>query len=246
MISSPEWVPAHVVEILQTIESVQRTPEAKDIVSRLATDSRMRVVWTELLKRDRKSNKYFHSARSRKNSGEFSDEQNQFDAIGELLRIAVSATRDQVVVSKPKQIASSQEGLLLRAAWLQALASELEPVMAIGQLGIAKPGKELKRKHLVALRYVAEWLVGLSGALRTPDDPLMVLKDRGNPFARAVQILLANLCEKLFGERLDGTMAIIASVAVGVAASKRASRSALSPSKSRKKAQTSKPRKGGT
>ena len=65
---------------------------------------------------------------------------------------------------------------------------------------------------------------------------MLVKKVRGDPVARGVQILTATKLEKLFGKRLDGTAATLASVALGVKASARASRSALSKTKPSKKA----------
>jgi hypothetical protein len=219
---------------------VQSDPGAQEIILRLATNERMKGVWTELLKKNRKSGTYFRAAVSKPELVYMTDAERQFTAIADLLRVTISAARDQLSVSKAEDVETSTTTLQQQSSWLRALAEDLEVFVLKGQVGIADDAASLKPQHLSALCHVADWLDGLAATLRGPDDSLTILNDRGDPHVRGLQILLADVCQDHFGERLDGTIATLASVATGLPTSKRSSRSRLSKSKSPKKAQSSK------
>ena len=58
---------------------------------------------------------------------------------------------------------------------------------------------------------------------RRRDDPLIVDRNRGDPIVRGVQIIIGVKLEEQFADRLDGTGATLASVALGTETSPRVS-----------------------
>jgi hypothetical protein len=164
----------------------------------------------------------------------------QFTALGEIFHFAFTATRDRMMVTKPAEILRNKKNLLENAKRLRILANDLDLARSKGQFGVANSqSKTLAEADVLALRHVANWLEHVANALRRPGDPLMVTKHRGDPVVRGVQILIATKLDELFGNRLDGTAATFASVALGIRTSARVSRSALSKRKSSKKAGSS-------
>jgi hypothetical protein len=232
MIPLPKWVPPQIADIFCAIEAFSLTDRARVSTPRLATDDRMRGVWEELLRKNRESGKYFHPACPRPGSTELTADARQTFAIRELIWFAICATRDERAVSRPEEIEQSKRNLKDHSHRLRVLALDLELATELGQLGIVDdPSKELASEHFRALNHIAGWLDNLAGALRRLDDPLMVRRVRGDALVKGVQITLAGICLQHFGARLDGTVATIASVAVGTDAKRRAARSALSRKK---------------
>jgi hypothetical protein len=239
-ISLPTWVPETVRKIIQELEQSDLIPEQRSILKRLATDKRMQNAWGVLLGRDRGSGQFVYPALPRGGRRLGSGEDYQLSALSELFYFVFTAARDKMMVTKPEEILRNKEHLLENAKRLRILASDLDLARIRGMFGVADPqSKMLAERDVLALRHVANWLEHLTSASRRSDDPLIVKKHRGDPVARGVQILTAVKLEELFGNRLDGTAATLASVATGIRTSARASRSALTKEKSSKKAGSS-------
>jgi hypothetical protein len=236
-ISLPTWVPEFVQELFQEAERADLPPEQRLILERLATDTRMQHVWSYLLRRDRGSGEFVHPALSRDGQRLPSEDKRQLSALGELFHFLFCAARDKMMVTKAEQVLQNKEYLLDNANRLRNLANDLVLARSRGMFGVSDPlSQMIADRDVQALVHVANWLEGLTTAARSPDDPMIVAKHRGDPVARGVQILAAVKLEELFGSRLDGTASTLASVALGVKTSARASRSALSTPKPSKKA----------
>jgi hypothetical protein len=236
-ISLPAWVPETVKVLIQQIEQSDLTPELRLTLERMASDARMENVWGELLRRDRGSGQFVHPALQRRGSHYNSKNDAQIVALGEIFDFVFIAARDRMIVTKPAEILRHKSDLLENAKRLRMLANDLDLARSTGQLGVADPlSKTLAEADVMALHHVANWLDHLASALRRPDSPLMVKNTRGDPVGRGVQIFIATKLEEIFGSRLDGTAATLASVALGIKTSARVSRSALSKRKSSKKA----------
>jgi hypothetical protein len=236
-ISLPTWVPETVQKLFQEAEEADLPPEQRSILERLATDERMQNVWGELLRRDRGSGQFVHPALSRDGERLRSKDECQHSALGELFHFVFTAARDRMMVTKPEEVRRHREHLLNNAKTLRNLANDLDLARIRGQFGVTDPESvTLVESDVATLRRVASWLEHLTSAMRRPDDPLIVRKHRGDPIGRGVQILTARKLEELFGNRLDGTAATLAGVALGIKTSARASRSALTRGKSPKKA----------
>jgi len=196
----------------------------------------MKNIWGPLLSRNRKTGGFAYPAVKRKGARRRSAENLQLSAIREMFHFVFSAARDQMMVSKPKEVLQNKERLLENIAMLRTLANDLDLARERGQFGVADPdSKALAAQDVAALRNVANWLEHLTGATRKPDDPLIVKKHRGDRVARGVQILTAMKLKELFGMQMDGISSTFASVAVGRSTSARVSRSALSARKPSKK-----------
>jgi hypothetical protein len=236
-ISLPPWVPQGVRKLIQEAVKAELPPEHRSIIERLATDKRMQFVWSEFLRRDRRSGQFVHPAVAFKGKRFPSIDDRQHSAVGEVFHFVFTAARDKMMVTKLEEVLRNKEHLLENANRLLMLANDLELAQSRGMLGVADPqSRKIANRDIVALRHVAGWLEGLTRASRRPDDPLIVKKLRGDPIVKGVQILTAMKLKELFGNRLDGTAATLASVAVGVKSSARASRSALTKGKSPKEA----------
>jgi hypothetical protein len=98
-----------------------------------------------------------------------------------------------------------------------------------GQFGLTDTleSKQLAENDQAALIRAANWLESTTRALRQPNDPLIVERDRGDPVERGVHISIAEKLKLTFGNRLERTAATLASVALGVKIGIRPARSAL-------------------
>jgi hypothetical protein len=240
MTTSKISAPAFPQPIRDLVEELQQTDLATEqllILKRMASDVRMKNVWGVLLSRSRKTGAFAYPAQRRDDTPSHLGDDLQFSAIREIFHFVFTAARDKMKVSKVEEVFQNRELLLENIARLRSLADDLDLAAARDLFGVADPhSKALAAQDVAALRNVARWLEHLTSAMRGPGDPMLVKKVRGDPVARGVQILTATKLEKLFGKRLDGTAATLASVALGVKASARASRSALSKTKPSKKA----------
>lgn len=226
MIPAPEWLPNQISYIFRSLNLSDG--QMIGAATRLANDQRMRAVWNELLRKDRRTGEYCRAAKPRSGPSPLTKEENQLFAIQDVIRFTLTAVRDERVVTRPEDIEQSRAHLNSKSDQLVILTNDLRLAIERGQLGIADaPARELAGEHLTALLHVADWLRNLALALRGPDDPMTVQRVRGNPLVKGVQITLASLCTELFGSRLDRTVATIASVAVGGNAKRGAARSAL-------------------
>jgi hypothetical protein len=236
-ISLPTWIPEAVRKLIQELEQSDLPPEQRSILKPLATDKRMQNVWGVLLSRDRTSGQFVYPALRRGDRPLSSGDVYQHSALSELFHFVFIAARDKMMVTKPEEVVRHKKELLDNANRLRMLANDLDLSRIRGMFGVADPLSEmLAERDALALRHVANWLEHLTRAPRPADDPLMIKRHRGNPVARGIQILTATKLEELFGNRLDGTAATLASVATGIRTSGRASRSALTREKSSKKA----------
>ena len=194
----------------------------------------MEPVYHEFLRRDRETGIFLHPAK-RQGDGQ-ADEETQVVALGEILKVTISAASDRISVSKIAQIAEAKQRWGGNAKLLRDLAHDMELAAELGMLGINDPlSRWLAVRDLDAVRRVANLLDHLGSALRQQGDPLIVERHRGDPIVRGVQILVGSQIEEQFGKRLDGTAAALTGVALDVKTSPRASRSALTSKQSRKR-----------
>jgi len=111
-------------------------------------------------------------------------------------------------VSKVEQIDETKRRSEEDAARLREIVHDIELAIKHGVFEIAD---SLSRAFAVydceALRRVANWRESLIPPARSVDDPLIVVRHRGDPIVRGVQILVGLTLEEQFGERLDGTAA---------------------------------------
>jgi hypothetical protein len=231
----PSWTPELVRPILEQMHAHPACSGQRRLVfERVLDDPKMRPVYDEFLRRDRKSGKFFHPARSPYDGQ--SPEEAQLSAIREVLQLTVSAASDRISVSKLDEIEKARERWMDHATRLRALAHDMELACELGALGLDDPKfPGLAWQDSQALLRVANWVEHLTSALRRPGDPLIVDRHRGDPIVRGVQIMIGVKLEEQFGGRLDGTAATLTSVALAAEASPRASRSALTERKPRKR-----------
>jgi hypothetical protein len=240
-ISLPAWIPETVGRLVQELEKLDLAPGQRSILKRLATDERMQNVWTLLLSRDRGSGQFVYPA-ARRGGKRPGSKDDQLSALSEMFHFAFTAARDRMMVTKPKEVLQHKKELLENAARLRMLANDLDLARVRGMFGVADPLSEtLVKGDASALQRVANWLEHLASAPRRATDPLMIKRHRGDPVARGVQILMATKLKELFGDRLDGTAATLAGIALGIRTTSRASRSALTKGKSSKKAVSKRP-----
>jgi hypothetical protein len=224
----PDWTPELVAPILQDMDRRPLPAARRVIFERLVNDQRMLHVYTEWLRRDRKTSNFLHPATNSSNS----PLEAQLGAIRQVLQLVVSAASDRMAVSTPKQIEETKRHWLEHAARLRVLAGDLELAVEHGTLGLDDPAsREVAPHDISALRRIASWLENLTLALRPAGDPLMIDRDRGDPVAKGVQVMIGVKMEEQFGERLDGTAATLTSIALETEATPRVSRSALAKKK---------------
>jgi hypothetical protein len=218
-----------VVKQVRRIEARPLSAEQQAMLLRLATDTRMRSVWTELTRRKRPSGHFLHPAKRPSNRPTLTQDDAQDDELAFLFFFVLRAARDRVPAWKPEEMAAKKSEILQTANVLRELANELSTDRLYSTEWLAVADAE-------ALRRVARWLETLVATARPPSDPLIIGKDRGDRRMRALQILCAAQLINTFGRRLDGTAATLASVALGNRTSARATRSAFSRRKSAEKA----------
>jgi transposase InsO family protein len=220
-VALPEWLrPFPLIrDEIARIAADALTPGEADILIRLATDERMKKVWTLLKSRKRQT----RTADRREQAGGFlypaqqppdaidrTADENQEAAMAETLLFAFRAAADGVSVKKEHEVLQKKEELLTKARILYESASEI-PDEAEG------------------LRRVAAIYETAAAKVRTVDDPLTIKKNRGDAVTRGVQIVIANFFRERFGTNLDPTAATLTTVALDLKkpASERASRSRL-------------------
>jgi hypothetical protein len=221
----PDWTPESLKPQLQRLYKAcpgRRLP----IFDRILSDSRMTSVYGVLLQHDRESGRYRYAAKRGKTNQSAKDAQTA--AIGEILKVAISAASDRMSVSRIEEIEEGRKQWKSHSELLRAIAQDMALAAELGILGFeSQEARALAIKDAEGLLRVASWLDHLRSATRRSDDPLVVERHRGDPVVKGVQILIASQIEALFGNRLDGTAATLAGVALGAKASPRASRSAL-------------------
>ncbi|MCX7314451.1 MAG: hypothetical protein NTV56_22760 [Alphaproteobacteria bacterium] len=221
-ITLPDWLPPAVAKQARRIEAQSLSTDQRAILLRLATDPRMRGVWNELTRRDRRGGGYFHPAKRPIGMPALTREEAQAEALGELFHFAFCAARDRLEVSKPEDGAHLKAKLLENARVLQEIADDMAAI------NLAYP---LAAADAAALRRVAGWHEDGAALLRTPSDPLTIHNDRGGRVVRGVQIIIAVWLRDAFGRPLHGTAATLAAVALDQKTSERVTRSAFSGQK---------------
>jgi hypothetical protein len=217
----PDWVPPAVKDTATRFTAHYLNSEIElAILRRLATDPRMKQVWTELTRRDRKTGQFFHPVTRSGSLDNRTQEQTQSDEMGRLFHFAFCAARDRVTVTKPSDIEPLRDLCEQRARVLRETADDLEAINSSDPRVSA---------DAATLRRVAAWQDQAIEAMRPLTDPTTVKYHRGDPVARGVQIMIAAYLKDVFGQRLDGVAAILAAVALGQEkTSPRVSRSAFS------------------
>jgi hypothetical protein len=240
----PDWTPPAVAKHVRRLEKLALPDDQWEVVRRLATDNRMQTVWKSLLRQRQSGDGYYYAATQRAYMDKtWTQEQAQAYALRMVFQFAFEAARDQTTVTKPEEMRAKEQSLVDRIRTLREIADELAPQHPV----TSTLGTDVTAAYYIttgssvnpdvfALDRVADWLEHRLSELRQPNDPLSVANSRGDPITRGVQIRCALNNIKFFGARLDGTAATLAAVALGKdEPSPRASRSALSRSKSAKR-----------
>jgi hypothetical protein len=225
----PDWLPPSVADRARKIEITAHTDEQLAILARMATDGRMRSVWRELTRRERKTGAFFHPAKARPDLNFTSPDQIQAQALDELFFFVFSAARDRMSTSTPDQVEAVRRGTMVRVKILRECASFLRQKCVDQPQAIA---------DAEAVDRVANWFQGLATGVRSSSDPLTVRRERGDPIVRGVSAIIGVWLSERFGKRLDGIAAKLASVALGKPAKARAVRSALRRTKGAVKAES--------
>jgi hypothetical protein len=219
-IALPEWLPPAVAEQVRLIEAQGLPAEQWAIFRRLATDVRMRRVWTELTRRKRPSGSYLHPAKQPPYGPAVTQEEAQAWALGHLFFCVFHTASDRMEVSKVDDVAPLKAKFLERARVLRESADDLIP------------DNPFVAANAGALRRVAGWYEdAASTKLRQPGDPLIIQNDRGDRVVRGVQIICGSKLIEIFGKPLDRTAATLAAVALDAKTSERVTRSAFSHGK---------------
>jgi hypothetical protein len=227
-IDLPDWLPPDVLKSFQRIEAQSLPGEQRTVLLRLATDGRMRKVWTELCRRNRSNRQFVNAANASRELPSLTKEEVQAKALGEIFHFAFCAARDKRMVSKPEDVAQEKEKLTQKAAILRELAEMVEVSSFTIERAIPDAAsRQLAIADAAALVRVASWLEHVAAALRPPSDPLMVQHHRGDPVVRGVQIEIAAQLKEMFGKVLHGTAATLTSVALATETSERVTRSAF-------------------
>jgi hypothetical protein len=223
--------PAYAVKIKEAILAEASDDGDKAVVERLFNDRRMAYVWKELMATSRNSpGMYLHPAVGNPQSRIFAQQR----ACAKVFDFVVFAVRNPVAVSKWEQIEKERAEVLADAVASRGFADEMAAA-AIGDPQIA-PGAA------AALRLSQdkdERAQRLFEQMRTRDDPLVIDKERGDPFVRGIVTVTVTRLRGIYGKDLYKIAAILAEVITGQTVSKRAARSAagknrlsLSPGKS--------------
>jgi hypothetical protein len=229
-IALPGWLPPAAAVQARLIEARGLPAEQWAIFRRLATDVRMRRVWTELTRRKRPSGSYLHPAKQPPPpyGPALTQEEAQAWALGYLFFCVFHAASDRMEVSKVDNVAPLKAKFLERARVLRESADDLIPPKSNPFLAACVAA------NAGALRQVAGWYEdAASTKLRQPSDPLVIQNDRGDRVVRGVQILCCSFLNEIFGKRLDRTAATLAAVALDAKTNERVSRSAFSHRKGR-------------
>jgi hypothetical protein len=217
-IKLPAWTPRCLVPTIRWLTSQPMGDDHAEILIRLLTDPRMQWVWDELSRLDPNTGDYLHPARPPPYAPPRSRHASQAAAMGETLHFAFCSARDGRHVTKAEEVDLARAGLLREAAALRKVASEA----ALGACDVAS-AEAIKVLLQAAVRKEED-----TASLREEGDPATVTRHRGDPRARCVQIDVAIFLQERFANRLDGTAATLAAVALGMPElSRRASRSAL-------------------
>jgi hypothetical protein len=227
-VALPEWLrPFPLIrDEIARIAADALTPREAEILIRLATDERMKNVWTLLKSRKRQTRiadrretpeqagGFLYPAQQPRDALARTDDENQEAAMAETFLLAFRAAADRVPVKKEHEAIEKKEALLAKARSVRELALEI-------------PSKAEAFNRAAAI-YEAN-----AAEVRAVDDPLTIKNDRGDPVTRGVQIVIAAFFKERFGQKLDSTAATLTTVALGLdkPASERASRSAFSRAK---------------
>jgi hypothetical protein len=120
-----DWLPPKVAHRARKIEITAYSAEQHAILARLATDTRMRSVWRELTRRDRKTHAFFHPAKPRSDSNLTLPEEIHAQALDELLFFVFCAARDRKSTSTPSQAKAVRHATMVRAEILRECATLL-------------------------------------------------------------------------------------------------------------------------
>ena len=215
----PAWTPSEVAAAIQWIGQ-DRGPWAHEhaaILERLATDTRMRIVWKQLGSRKHNGGRFLHPAQPPAHAPCRTADEAQAVAMGELLHLTFCAAADRVSAAKASQVRKERRKL-------QAEVSTLRRVAKHSTTSAADRDAMLRVADRREDATVAE--------LRADGDPLVIRNVRGDAVERGVQIIVSAFLIERFGARLDRTAATLTAVALGLRKrSNRAGRSAFSRQK---------------
>jgi hypothetical protein len=159
LIALPKWLPSSVEKQVRQIEERTLPAEQRVILVRLATDDRMRKVWSELLRRSRSGEHFFYPAKRFAEMSSLTPDEIQAQALSEILHFAFCAARDKIAVSKPEDVARAKEELIPKAQILCELAEMREVSSFTIERAIPDAAsRQLAITDAMALLRVARWL----------------------------------------------------------------------------------------
>jgi hypothetical protein len=218
VIALPDWVPPGVAEDAAKLSGWDE--KTARVVDRLTSDSRMRKVWSELLKRRRRpEGGYAHPSQGRLTE-DVGEEQRQDLALRQvfymavlLLNLAPEALREAELDKRCEPLAAAKQQLYQ--------AAELVKRLDLGTEG---------DRH--ALQRLADECSFRLQSYRRIEFPI-VDRHRSNAETVGYVVGLANTLRELFGKTLICTVATVASVALDQEVSVKLVRTALNPRISR-------------
>jgi hypothetical protein len=182
----------------------------------------MKNVWRELTKRDRTSGQFSYPAKSCPDKPLLTQDDLQRLALRELFNAAFCSARDGISTCTLDQAMARRREMMARATFLRECAEMRRQDVLGGPVAAA---------DAAAVDRVAEWFEAISKDIRSIGDPLSVQRERGDPTANGVAVIIGFWLSERFGQRFDGIAATLSSVALGKQASPRAVRSALARTK---------------
>lgn len=222
MINLPDWLPPAVAKEVILIHQTDLRPEGRAILTRLATDVRMRTVWAKLQTRNRHDGSYQYPAVPPAHAPVRSSDDTQALAMGETLDLAYRAARDRRTAGKLEGATEAKKKLLDWVDVLRQVADTAETAVADAaerDPDIPLAGLLQLRNAAAGARFLAVWLESQAALIRDAEDPLTISRERSDPVVQGVQATIAAFLKDQFGTPLYGIAGKIAVVALGVAGS---------------------------
>jgi hypothetical protein len=199
----PKWVPRRIADFARKMLADELAdPDCGPILIRLLTDLRMRTVWSQLARRNRKTGRFLWPAACL-TPGETAEERQEFAMVILFSMICgVAPYHPSATLRRDLESARAQQQALARQ-----LREEAEEQEAIEQWENDRPSRADK------LHAAADALDEIAAEAGTREIAI-VERDRGNLDAHGLAISIARKCCWLFGAPLFSVTATLTSVAL--------------------------------